>query len=123
MPLVKIRLMLKDDLVKSMKTNKLKRKKFGNPVKVSDKEVRDFYTEFRDSIPSVPEEFELAHVYLARNLTQGEKLISKEKALIILDSIKSGVDFSELAKRNSDDKGSALNGGDLGVNRILGRRS
>lgn len=114
MPLVKIRLMLKDDLVKSMKTNKLKRKKFGNPVKVSDKEVRDFYTEFRDSIPPVPEEFELSHIYLARNLTQGEKLLAKEKALAILDSIKSGVDFSELAKRNSDDKGSALNGGDLG---------
>ncbi|MCE1163990.1 MAG: peptidylprolyl isomerase [Bacteroidetes bacterium] len=114
MPLVKIRLMLKDDLVKKMKSDKLRRKKFGNPVKVSDKEVRDFYQEFKDSIPPVSLEYELSHIYMTRNLTPEEKLAAKEKALKILDSVKAGADFSELAKRNSDDKGSAINGGDLG---------
>jgi peptidyl-prolyl cis-trans isomerase SurA len=57
------------------------------------------------------------HIYLNRKLTEAEKLLAKEKALIILDSIKNGADFSELAKRNSDDAGSAVNGGDLGFAR------
>lgn len=114
MPLVKIKLMLKDDLIKKLKTDKLRRRKFGNPVKVTDKEVREFYQEYKDSIPPVSEEFELSHIYLTRNLTPEEKQAAKDKALKILDSVKSGVDFSDLAKRNSDDKGSAVNGGDLG---------
>jgi peptidyl-prolyl cis-trans isomerase SurA len=114
MPLVKIKLMLKDDLIKKLKSDKMRRKKFGTPVKVSDKETRDFYFTYKDSIPDAKEEFELSRILLSRNLTASEKQAAKDKALLILDSIKSGVDFSELAKRNSDDKGSAVNGGDLG---------
>jgi peptidyl-prolyl cis-trans isomerase SurA len=114
MPLVKIRLTLKEDLVKKMMSDKLKRKKFSNPVKVSDKEVREFYNNFKDSLPPASEEFELYHIFISRKLTDSEKEISKTKALQILDSVKAGTDFSELAKRNSDDKGSALKGGDLG---------
>ena len=114
MPLVKIRLTLKEDLVKKMMSDKLKRKKFSNPIKVSDKEVRDFYNSYRDSLPPASEEFEMSHIFISRKLTEGEKQISKSKALQILDSVKAGIDFSDLAKRNSDDKGSAVNGGDLG---------
>lgn len=114
MPLVKIKLTLKDDLVKKMMSDKLKRKRFSNPVKVSDKEVREFYNNFKDSLPPANEEFELSHIFMSRKLTETEKELSKTKALQILDSVKAGVDFSELAKRNSDDKGSAVNGGDLG---------
>ncbi len=114
MPLVKIRLTLKDDLIKKMMGDKLKRKKFTSQVKVTDKEVREFYENYKDSIPPAPEEFELSHIFKSRKLTEAEKQISKESALKILDSIKAGIDFSDLAKRNSDDKGSAINGGDLG---------
>lgn len=114
MPLVKIKLTMKDDLIKKMKSDKLKRKKFSGQVKTSDKEVRDFFVQFKDSIPAATEEFELYHIFISRKLTDSEKLIAKEKAQIILDSVKSGIDFGELAKRNSDDKGSAINGGDLG---------
>lgn len=114
MPLVKIRLTLKEDLIKKMMGDKLKRKKFTNQVKVTDKEVRDFYNDFKDSLPPASDEFEIYHIYKSRKLTDEERQLSKQTALKILDSIKSGVDFSELAKRNSDDKGSAINGGDLG---------
>lgn len=114
MPLVKIRLTLKEDLVKKMKGDKLKRKKFTNTVKVSDKEAREFYNNYKDSLPPASEEFELYHIFKSRKLTDEERQLSKETALKILDSVKSGIDFSELAKRNSDDKGSAVNGGDLG---------
>lgn len=114
MPLVKIRLTLREDLVKKMKSDRLKRKKFPTQTKVSDKELREFYVTYGDSLPPAPEEYELSTIVINRKLTQAEKLLAKEKALLILDSIKNGADFSELAKRNSDDPGSAKDGGDLG---------
>ncbi|MBG7600982.1 MAG: SurA N-terminal domain-containing protein [Gammaproteobacteria bacterium] len=40
---------------------------------------------------------------------------AKAEALKLLDEIKAGADFAELAREHSDDKGSGSNGGDLGV--------
>ncbi|MCU0373280.1 MAG: SurA N-terminal domain-containing protein, partial [Ignavibacteria bacterium] len=70
MPLVKIRLMLKDDLIKKIKSDKLRRKKFSSQVKVTDKEVRDFYREYGDSLPPASKEYEMYHIYLNRKLTE-----------------------------------------------------
>ncbi len=116
MSIGKIRMLLKEDLVKKMKSDKLKRRKFGM-IKVSDKEVTEFYAKYRDSLPPAKEEFEIAHIYLQRKISDTEKQLAKEKALKILDSLKQGADFSELAKRNSDDTQSAISGGDLGFSK------
>jgi peptidyl-prolyl cis-trans isomerase SurA len=117
MSIGKIKIELKEDLVKKMKSDKLKRTKFQGAIKVSDKEVVEFYAKYKDSLPPANEEYELSHIYLQRKITDAEKLIAKEKALKILDSLKKGSDFSELAKRNSDDIQSGLNGGDLGYSK------
>ena len=112
--IVKIKLTLKEDLRKKLKADKLKRQKFQNGIKVSDKEVKDFYESYKDSLPSSGDEYKIYHIFVIRKITETEKKLAEEKALKILDSIKNGVDFSELAKRNSDDSLSAINGGDLG---------
>jgi peptidyl-prolyl cis-trans isomerase SurA len=117
MSIGKIKILLKEDLVKKMKADKLKRKKFQGSIKVSDKEVTEFYSKYRDSLPPAKEEYELAHIYMQKKVTDAEKLLAKEKAQKILDSLKQGADFSELAKRNSDDTQSAINGGDLGFSK------
>lgn len=117
MSIGKIKILLKEDLTKKMKADKLKSKKFQGLVKVSDKEVKEFYGKYRDSLPPTSEEFELSRIYVQRKVTDAEKLLAKEKALKILDSLKNGVDFSELAKKNSDDTQSAINGGDLGYSK------
>jgi len=117
MSIGKIKITLKDDLIKKMKSDRLKAKKFHGGVRVTDKEVENFYAKYKDSIPQVSEEYELAHIYMQRKVSDAEKKAAKEKAAIILDSIKNGVDFSELAKRNSDDIQSGMNGGDLGYSK------
>jgi peptidyl-prolyl cis-trans isomerase SurA len=117
MSIGKIKIELKDDLVKKMKSDKLKRTKFQGGIKVTDKEVEEFYAKYKDSLPPANEEYELAHIIMQRKVTDAEKLIAKEKALKILDSLKNGQDFSELAKRNSNDVQSAINGGDLGYSK------
>jgi peptidyl-prolyl cis-trans isomerase SurA len=117
MSIGKIKILLKEDLVKKMKSDRLKAKHFQGKTKITDKEVNEFYAKYRDSLPPANEEFELAHIYMQRKVTDAEKLLAKEKALKILDSLKNGSDFSELAKRNSDDVQSAINGGDLGYSK------
>ena len=117
MTMGKIRILLKDDLEKKMKSDRLKRKKFPNGIKATDKEVRDFFAQYRDSLPEASTEYELSHIYVVRTVTDDEKKLAFEKAKIILDSIKNGANFEELAKRNSDDIQSAKQGGDLGFAR------
>jgi len=114
MSLGKIKINLREELAKKLMTDKLKRKKFAGGIKVSDKEGREFFRTYQDSLPPSSEEFELSHIFMIRKITDAEKKYAYDKAKLILDSIKNGVDFSELAKRNSDDTQSAVNGGDLG---------
>ncbi len=110
----KIRLVLKEDLQKKMKADKLKRKKFPGGIKVSDKEVREFYNQYKDSLPKAREEYELYNISVIRKVTDDEKNLAREKAQLILDSILKGADFSEMAKRHSIDFQSAKDGGNLG---------
>lgn len=114
MSIVKIRMLLKEDLKKRMMTERLKRQKFGSGVKSTDREVREFYRTYQDSLPKAAQEFEIAHIYLERKISDAEKNWARDKAKLILDSVKKGIDFSELAKRNSDDSLSAIQGGSLG---------
>lgn len=114
MSLQKIKMLLKEDLEKNMKIEKMRRKKFQGQVKVSDKEVQEFFRTYRDSLPEVGTEFEVSHIFMERNVSLSEKEEAKKIAEIIYDSLKNGADFSELAKRNSDDSLSAIQGGDLG---------
>lgn len=114
MSLLKIKILMKEDLDKNMKIDKMKRRKFQGGMKVSDKEIKNFYAIYRDSLPDVNEEFEIAHIFMERKVSDAEKEEAKKTAELILDSIKQGVDFSELAIRNSADSMSAIAGGDLG---------
>jgi len=114
MSLPKLKLLLKDELQKSIKIDRMKRKKFQGGIKVSDKEVKEFYNVYKDSLPDQNDEYELAHIILSRKVSEAEKTAAKNIALELLDSVKQGLDFSELAKKYSGDSMSAIQGGDLG---------
>ena len=81
---------------------------------VTHREAEDFFTSFKDSLPQVPEEFELNHIYI---VPKPDTLVEAKTRIImqsILDSIRAGGDFAVFAKRYSTDPGSAASGGDLG---------
>lgn len=113
MPLEKIKRSLQDDVRKNIMAQLLQQKKFGQ-IEASRKEVEDFFETVKDSLPIVQAKFQIAHIYI--NPKTGERIKQKAKnfALELLDSIKAGKDFATLAKKYSDDPGSAQNGGDLG---------
>ncbi len=83
---------------------------------VSRREVEEFFAKYKDSIPNVPKEFEISHIYIEPkpDSTVISSLVAKIRS--IADSIKAGGDFAEFAKRYSSD-GSASQGGDLGFAR------
>jgi peptidyl-prolyl cis-trans isomerase SurA len=110
----KIRTMLKEDIRKKMKVDRIKQSKFGSTLKVSKTEIENFFKDYRDSLPAVPESFELYQIVRLPKTTAEAKAIAYARAKEILDSIKAGEDFSAMAKKYSQDSASAVLGGDLG---------
>ncbi|MGE5437607.1 MAG: peptidylprolyl isomerase [Syntrophothermus sp.] len=113
MPIEKIKRELRDNITKSLMIQKLQEKNFGM-VKASRREVEEFYNTYKDSLGLIPEKVEISHIYRNPKAAETVKLKFKNKAQAILDSIKAGRDFDEMARLYSEDPGSAEQGGDLG---------
>jgi peptidyl-prolyl cis-trans isomerase SurA len=91
---------------------KLVQRKLGE-VTVSNGEVRDFYRQFKDSLPVQPEGAKLAHILLPIEPSPGTIDSAKARVTRILQEITDGLDFAAAAKRYSEDP-TAEKGGDLG---------
>lgn len=87
---------------------------FMQSAQVTDAQLQRDYQESIDSFRT-PERVRVRHILIK---TQGkpkeEAPQLKAKAESLLKQIKGGADFAELAKKNSDDTGSAEKGGELG---------
>ncbi len=113
MSIEKIKRTLEDPVRKQILVQKLEQKKFGD-VSATRREVDEFFNTYKDSIGVIPEKVQIAHIFLVPKATEAMKEQAKAKAEAILDSIKHGADFAEMAKKYSEDPGSAAEGGDLG---------
>ena len=113
MPISKMKREFRDETRKQLLVQTFQQMKFGS-VQPSRREVEEFFQQFKDSLPKVPEEFELYHMFRIPAIGQAAKTVVKAKAQKILDSLKAGGDFVDFAKRYSDDKATAASGGDLG---------
>jgi peptidyl-prolyl cis-trans isomerase SurA len=113
MSIEKIKRELRDDVRKSIMVQRLQEKNFAY-VEATRREVEDFFNLYKDSIGTIPEKVTIAHIYRNPKTTDKVKAESREFARSLLDSIKSGSDFAELARKYSEDPGSAVQGGDLG---------
>ncbi len=113
MPLEKIKRTIREDIRKMAMSEFVREKKFAG-VQVSRLEVEDFFNTYKDSLGIVPERFQISHIF--QNPKTGERIKQKarETAAMLLDSIKKGGDFAQLARQYSNDPGSASQGGDLG---------
>lgn len=91
----------------------LRRRKFGD-LKVTQRDIDEFYTEYRDSLPQVPEQVELAHIFIETEPDEQARARTFELGSSIADSLRNGGIFGEFARRYSIDPGSAAKGGELG---------
>ncbi len=113
MPLSKIKREYRDEMRKNLLAQKLQQQRVGNE-QVSRFEVEEFYNTYKDSLPPVPEQLEMSRIFVTPKPSTAAKERARERMQTILDSIRAGADFGEMAKRYSEDPGSAQQGGDLG---------
>ncbi len=104
---------LREELKAQQMVAELQRKKFVN-ITVSNDDVLKFYEAYKDSLPSVPAEVEIAHILIRPKVDSLARLASLERMQKIEAELRAGADFAELARKYSEDPGSAKSGGDLG---------
>lgn len=112
-PISKIRRQFREEIVNNLVIQAMQQQKLAN-VKVSRREVENFYHTMADSEATVKETVDISHILIEPE--PGEEAIRNalKKIETIRERILAGEDFAELAKQFSEDPGSATRGGDLG---------
>lgn len=83
-------------------------------ISIADEDLEQLYEESRDNYIQ-PERRKASHILinLAEDADADTDKEAREKIEALLKQAREGADFAELAKENSEDVGSAANGGDL----------
>lgn len=84
-------------------------------VKVTPSELVEYYNNIpKDSLPQIPEQYELAEITLHPVVTEVERDLAREQLSRLRERILNGEKFSMLATLYSQDPGSAKKGGETG---------
>ena len=106
---------LRADAKNDMQVTKMLEAEVAGKVAVQPQEVTAFYEQNPDKFQQ-GERVRASHILIRtpENADPKTKEAARAKADDLLKQVKAGKDFAELAKSNSQDPGSAVNGGDLG---------
>ena len=89
--------------------------KVAETIQVTDAQIQDYYNAHKDEYRT-PERVHARHILLSTaNKSKDEVPKIQAQAEALVKQIKGGGDFAELAKKYSQDPGSAQKGGDLGL--------
>jgi peptidyl-prolyl cis-trans isomerase SurA len=114
-PLNRIKRENRLEMRKSLIVQRLRQTHEAN-ISISRREVEEFYESYSDSLPRVPDEYELNHLAMIPKEDSLMEQATRAQLARIRDSIIAGGDFADFAKRYSQD-GTAAHGGDLGWTR------
>jgi peptidyl-prolyl cis-trans isomerase C len=96
---------LRDDIRENLPVQKVQERVAGN-AEPSDKEIKDYYEKNKEAQFTTPEQRCVKHILFNKD--------QKQKAEDVKKQLEDSGDFAKLAKKYSQDPGSATNGGDLG---------
>jgi peptidyl-prolyl cis-trans isomerase C len=98
-----------------MQINKIIETEIASKIAVQDAEVDAFYNQNRPQFEQ-GESVHASHILIMapQGADAAKKQEAKSKAQQVLKDLKGGADFAKVAKEQSQDPGSAQNGGDLG---------
>ncbi len=111
-PVARMKREYKPEMRKQLLIQRIRQQRETN-ITVARREVQDFFESYKDSLPKVPEELDLSHIFMVPKPDSSLEEQTRKKLLTIRDSIVAGGDFADFARRYSQD-GSAASGGDLG---------
>lgn len=83
-------------------------------LKVTERDMEEFYRQYRDSLPEVSEQVEIARILILEKPSTEARDKAVTLAQSIIDSLKAGGDFGDFARRYSVDPSSAAHGGEVG---------
>jgi peptidyl-prolyl cis-trans isomerase D len=91
-------------------------KDFKNKIEIADQEIQEYYDEYAEEF-WMPEQVRARHILIKAGVgaKPEEKEDARKKAEDVLAKVEKGTPFEELAKKFSEDKASAQEGGDLGL--------
>ncbi len=106
---------VRDDARSEIGVEKLVQGEIAAKIAVKPEAINDFYQKNQDKFQQGPR-VRASHILItvAQSADAAAKQQAKTKAEGILKDLKAGKDFAAAAKENSQDPGSAPNGGDLG---------
>jgi peptidyl-prolyl cis-trans isomerase C len=106
---------LKAQAKTSLEVAKVIDSEVNSKVAVQDADVSTFYQQNLERFKQ-GDSVHAAHILIGvpQNATPEQKAEAKTKAAAVLKTVKAGADFATMARANSQDQGSAQNGGDLG---------
>jgi len=106
---------VRNDARSSMSVEKLVEGEIAAKIAVKPEAVTDFYQKNQDKFQQGPR-VRASHILITvpQNADAAAKQQAKTKAETVLKDLRAGKDFAAAAKENSQDPGSAPNGGDLG---------
>jgi peptidyl-prolyl cis-trans isomerase C len=107
---------IRNDARQDMAIAKLIETEIAAKIAVNPEQVQDFYAKNPDQFKE-EEGVRASHILIAfpENADARAKAEAKAKADQLLEDVKAGKDFAALAKEHSQDPGSAVQGGDLGI--------
>ena len=113
-PMKKIRKDTRRVLEEQLLVEKVRQSRFQN-IKVSRREVEQFYNQYRDSLPRLKESVDISHILKVVKPSAEAQARAYQKIDSIKALLDAGADFAKLAETESDDPASAVRGGDLGL--------
>jgi peptidyl-prolyl cis-trans isomerase C len=107
--------MMRDEIGMNIRINKLVMEELGGKVKITDKEISDFYNKNIDQFKR-KESVHARHILVAKTAGDTDKVKAEKKSRAeeLRKQLVSGADFADLAKKHSDCP-SKKGGGDLGT--------
>jgi peptidyl-prolyl cis-trans isomerase SurA len=115
---------LRAELRRQVAIRKLLDRTLDAAVTVTDQEVQEHYEQYKNHFRAIETQFRVAHILVTpghdpevRNLRgqdAGTEAEARQKIQFLLERLRAGEDFRELARNFSEDPTTALAGGDLG---------
>ena len=111
-PVSRMKREFRPEMRKQLLVQRLRQQREAN-LSVARREVEEFFELYKDSLPKVPEEVELSHIFRVPKADTSLENKTRLQLNVIRDSIVAGGDFVDFARRYSQDANGAK-GGDLG---------
>lgn len=106
---------LRRDTQKTMAVNRLLESTVWKGIKVTPEQAKQFYEQNRDEFKH-PAEIRVSHILIRvkEGASAADRKAAQQRAAGLLEQLKAGADFAQMARDNSQDPSSAAQAGDLG---------